>query len=63
LVPLIFCNMCLYMLWAAIDYRKWFTLPAALLVLLGVPLYFLSGRPKSSPRQEAPPWDTASPNE
>jgi APA family basic amino acid/polyamine antiporter len=56
-LPLIFCNMCLYMLWAAIDYRKWFTLPAILLVLLGVPLYFLSGRKTPALAREGRPWD------
>jgi amino acid transporter len=43
-VPLIFCAMCLYMLYSAITYRGWFTAPAGVLVLLGVPLFFLSKR-------------------
>jgi amino acid transporter len=58
-LPLIFCNMCLYMLWAALDYRKWFTLPAVLLVLLGVPLYFLSGRKTPAFAREARSWGAA----
>jgi amino acid transporter len=43
-VPLVFCGMCLYMLYASVTYRAWFTAPAGALVLLGVPLFFLSKR-------------------
>jgi amino acid transporter len=44
LVPIIFAGMCLYMLYASVTYRAWFTAPAGVLVLLGVPLFFLSRR-------------------
>jgi basic amino acid/polyamine antiporter, APA family len=44
LLPLIFCGMCVYMFYAAVAYRGWFTAPAGVLVLLGVPLFFLTRR-------------------
>jgi amino acid transporter len=45
-VPLIFCNMCLYMLYQSIAYEKvqWRALFALGLTALGLPLYWLSSR-------------------
>jgi amino acid transporter len=42
ITPFIFCNMCLYMLYQSTVYIGWGVLFAVVLVLLGVPLYFLS---------------------
>ncbi|HMJ11667.1 MAG TPA: amino acid permease [Polyangiaceae bacterium] len=56
LFPLIFCGMCGYMLYSAVDYAGALSLFGAALLLLGVPLYFVSQR---RPRFRA----DASPNE
>jgi APA family basic amino acid/polyamine antiporter len=42
ILPIIFCNMCAYMLYQSVMYAKWHALFPAGLVLLGVPLYFAS---------------------
>ncbi|MFO0964676.1 MAG: amino acid permease [Gemmataceae bacterium] len=42
LLPFIFCNMCAYMLYQSIDYIGWRSLFVVALLLLGVPLYWLS---------------------
>jgi basic amino acid/polyamine antiporter, APA family len=47
-VPLIFCATCAYMLYGSIGYAGYLGLVGAALVLVGVPLYFLSGRMTSS---------------
>jgi amino acid transporter len=50
LVPFIFCNMCVYMLYRAALYIEWRTLFVVVLLLLGLPLYWLSqalGEPRS----------------
>lgn len=44
LLPLIFCGTCVYMLYSAIDYAKYLSLIGVVPLLLGVPLYFLSGK-------------------
>ena len=44
LLPIIFCNTCVYMLYQAIDYVKYRALFAVVPVLLGLPLYWLSGQ-------------------
>jgi APA family basic amino acid/polyamine antiporter len=50
LVPFIFCNMCIYMLYQATIYIEWRALFVVVLLLLGLPLYWLSqapGQPRS----------------
>jgi amino acid transporter len=42
LVPMIFCGMCVYMLYESTMYIKWRTLFVVALLLAGVPLYLLS---------------------
>ncbi len=42
LLPIVFCNMCAYMLYQSVIYVKWHALFTVGLVLLGVPLYFAS---------------------
>jgi APA family basic amino acid/polyamine antiporter len=42
LVPIIFCNMCAYMLYRSIIYIEWRTVFVVVLLLVGVPLYWLS---------------------
>jgi amino acid transporter len=42
LLPLIFCGMCVYMLYSAIDYAGVLSALGVGLLLLGVPLYFVS---------------------
>ncbi|MFO0904378.1 MAG: amino acid permease [Pirellulales bacterium] len=49
LEPLLFCGMCGYMLYAAIDYAKYLSLIGLLPVALGAPLYFL-GRRTAAPQ-------------
>jgi amino acid transporter len=44
LIPLIFCGMCFYMLYSAIDYAGKLSIFGILPVLLGLPLYYLSTR-------------------
>jgi amino acid transporter len=44
LVPLIFCGMCAYMLYSAIDYAKYIALIGAVPLAVGLPLYWLSRR-------------------
>ncbi len=41
-LPIIFCNSCVYMLYQSINYVRWGALVAVALVLLGLPLYWLS---------------------
>jgi APA family basic amino acid/polyamine antiporter len=51
LIPIIFCNMCVYMLYQSTVYIGWRTLFVVALLLIGVPLYLLSqalGVPKRS---------------
>ena len=47
-LPLIFCSMCVYMLYSAIAYAKTLTLLGVVPVLLGIPLYFISTRMKGA---------------
>jgi basic amino acid/polyamine antiporter, APA family len=42
IVPLIFCNSCAWMLYQATTYVGWHALFAVIIVLLGLPLYWLS---------------------
>src|SRR5439155_2282242 len=41
-VPILFCCSCAWMLYQATDYVKWHALFAIVVLLLGVPLYWLS---------------------
>jgi len=41
-VPIIFCAMCVYMLYRSTIFIEWRTLFVVALLLLGVPLYLLS---------------------
>jgi amino acid transporter len=53
LIPFIFCNMCVYMLYQSSVYIGWRTLFVVVLLLLGLPLYLLSqalGEPRSITR-------------
>ncbi len=54
LLPIIFCNMCGYMLYQSIIYVKWRCLFAIGLVLLGLPLYWLSRLITPKPHQPDP---------
>ncbi len=50
LLPIVFCNMCVYMLYQSVVYIGWRTLFVVALLLLGLPLYLLSqalGAPRS----------------
>jgi basic amino acid/polyamine antiporter, APA family len=42
ILPFVFCNMCVYMLYQSIKYIEYQALFAGVLVLFGLPLYFLS---------------------
>jgi amino acid transporter len=42
ILPFVFCNMCVYMLYQSIDYVGWRCVFAFGVVLLGLPLYWLS---------------------
>jgi amino acid transporter len=58
LFPVIFCGMCAYMLYSAVDYAGALSLLGAALLLLGVPLYFISQRRprlrgEASPNEES----------
>jgi APA family basic amino acid/polyamine antiporter len=55
LLPLIFCGMCAYMLYSALDYAKSIALIGALPLALGLPLYWIS-------RQKPGSDDTANPS-
>ena len=49
-IPFIFCNMCVYMLYQSTMYIGWRTLFVVVLLLFGLPLYWLSqalGEPRS----------------
>lgn len=49
LTPLIFCNMCIYMLYRSTIYIEWRVLFVVALLLLGLPLYWISqalGQPR-----------------
>ena len=48
ILPLIFCGMCAYMLYASIDYAGSLALVGVVPVLLGVPLFFASKRRPST---------------
>jgi amino acid transporter len=55
IVPLIFCATCAYMLYGGILYADKLGLVGAALVLIGVPLYFVSAKTGASgPSQNAP---------
>jgi basic amino acid/polyamine antiporter, APA family len=54
-VPMIFCGMCLYMLYSSTIYIGWRTLFVVVLLLLGVPLYYLSQALGGSPRSVSSP--------
>lgn len=44
ILPIIFCNTCVYMLYQSVKYVGWRALFAVCLVLVGLPLYWLSRR-------------------
>jgi APA family basic amino acid/polyamine antiporter len=50
-LPLIFCGMCLFGFYAAMDFGGWISLLGFIPLFLGLPLYWLSG---SGPTSEAP---------
>jgi basic amino acid/polyamine antiporter, APA family len=52
IVPLIFCNSCAWMLYQATDFVRWHALFAVVIVLLGLPLYWLSRLISGPPRDE-----------
>src|SRR5262249_2392883 len=43
-LPLIFCGMCLFMLYSSAEYAKWLTLVGVFPVALGIPFYWLFSR-------------------
>ena len=47
LVPLIFISACGYMLYASIAYARALCLLGVIPLLLGIPLYFVSGRQRT----------------
>jgi amino acid transporter len=51
LEPIVFCGMCLYMLYSAVDYAKGLSLLGIAPLLIGLPLYWLSER---ATRQKQP---------
>jgi len=54
IVPLIFCNSCAWMLYQSVKYVEWQALFAVVIVLLGLPLYWLSSLISGTPRSEGP---------
>lgn len=44
LTPIVFCLMCVYMLYSSIAYAKWLTLLGVVPLAVGLPLYFISRR-------------------
>lgn len=52
LLPLIFCEMCTYMLYSSVDYAKKLSVIGALPLLVGLPLYLVSRR-RSAAEQQA----------
>lgn len=42
ILPLVFCGMCAYMLYSAIDYAQYIALIGLIPLVLGLPLYYLS---------------------
>ncbi len=50
LLPLIFCATCIFGFYSAITYAKMVSLIGWIPLLLGVPLYFLSGKPQQESR-------------
>ncbi|MBY0525757.1 MAG: amino acid permease [Gemmataceae bacterium] len=55
LLPLIFCGMCFFMLYRALDYAETISLLGWIPLALGLPLYYLSGRTDSPNSQPTPP--------
>jgi hypothetical protein len=43
-LPIIFCGMCLFGFWSAMNYAGWLSLLGFIPLLLGLPLYWLSGK-------------------
>lgn len=54
LVPIVFCNMCVYMLYRSVIYIEWRTMFVVVLLLLGIPLYWLS-QAMGTPQDDTPP--------
>jgi len=48
---IVFCLVCLLLIVASIQYRPWISVAAGLLILLGIPGYWLSERGRRSPAQ------------
>ena len=44
ILPIIFCAMCLFGFWSAITTAKWVSLLGFIPLILGLPLYWLSGK-------------------
>jgi basic amino acid/polyamine antiporter, APA family len=55
-LPIIFCGMCLFGFWSAMTTAGWVSLLGFIPLLLGLPLYWLSG---AGPAPEGPPPDSA----
>lgn len=56
LLPLIFCGMCLFGVYSAVNYAGWVSMIGVAPLLLGVPLYFISShRPGAAEAPAEPP--------
>jgi APA family basic amino acid/polyamine antiporter len=53
-VPFLFCLTCAWMLYNSITYAGWLSAIFAVPVILGVPVYFLSGKPGSLDSEGTP---------
>jgi amino acid transporter len=54
LIPILFCNACAWMLYQSIDYVRWHALFAFVIVLLGLPLFWISSLISGAPRRDGP---------
>jgi APA family basic amino acid/polyamine antiporter len=45
ILPIVFCAMCLFGFWSAMSTAKWVSLLGFIPLILGLPLYWLSGKP------------------
>lgn len=49
LLPVIFCGMCLFGIYSAINYAKYLSMIGLVPLLIGIPLYFVSSRREPAP--------------
>jgi basic amino acid/polyamine antiporter, APA family len=61
LTPILFCATCGYMLYSSIDYGKWLALVGASILVVGVPIYFLSEWMEKTTPPLTPPLGEAGP--